>query len=201
METITPFNDTFKNDPCLVSVCMGPNNKTIMEYPYTPLYAVYKYIINPAFLGTVTQQIRSCSDDVERDRLKRSLPYMTFAALMVYRRTEHIIRPTGAVILDIDHLKSIEDAEALKNELFNDSHLNPLLVFISPSGLGVKAVISRPLSASLTNVEAQRNNQRGVNAYFNTHYASRYGTCADPQGTELVKCCNLCHDPNALFRS
>lgn len=195
-----PFIDGYKTDPCLVSVCMGPNYKTVMEYPYTPLYAVYQYIANPHFLGSVTQLIRNCSDAAQRAKLKGSLPYMTFAAIMEHRSTEHIIRPSGIVILDIDHLKSPEDAETLKNELFNDEHLKPRLVFVSPSGLGVKAVIVRPLSAFLTNNEAQRNNQLGVNAYFNTHYASRYGTSADPQGTELVKCCSLCHDPNALFR-
>lgn len=200
MELQTPFSDQFKTDPCLVSVCMGPNYKTVMEYPYTPLYAVYQYIIDPAFLGGITQQIRSCSDHAQRAKLKGSLPYMTFAALMEYRRTEYIIRPTGTLILDIDHLKSFEDAEALKNELFNDQNLKPRLVFVSPSGLGVKAVITRPLSAFATNEMGQRNNQNGVNAYFNQHYAARYGTTADPQGSELVKCCSLCHDPKALFQ-
>lgn len=191
----------FKYDPLIVSVCQGPNNKAIMDYPFTPLHVVAEIIRNPKYLKGITDEIRKYVDDkAKRDILKASLPYFTFGCQSHYRKTEYVLRPTGLCMLDIDKLASFELAEDLKKTLAQDADLDPKLIYISPSGRGVKALINRPLNPTMTIVEAQRNNQQMVNHVFNHRYAAKYGVYADDSGSDLVRSCSICHDNNVIFK-
>lgn len=199
----SPFKEDFTKDPCLVSVCLGGINNTWLTYPFTPLEAVAEFIRNPIYLGKITAEIRAAveaGDKELKDHLKSSLAYMMYPALAERRRTELIFRPNSLFCLDIDHLDSLKSAEALKQELFNDEHLDARLAFISPSGRGVKVLIRRPLIPHLSIVEAQKEGQNCINEYFNSTYGSRYGVMADAASIDLVRTCYLCHDAGVLFR-
>ena len=78
----------------------------------------------------------------EYRRLKQErLPYVTPCGTFSYRNSQSLVCPSGLIVLDVDGLDSMREAEELRAALFYDQFLNPALTFISPSGRGVKAFV------------------------------------------------------------
>lgn len=106
------------------------------------------------------------------------------------------MRPSGLVVVDIDHLPSVTQTERLREALFADACLRPALVFVSPTGRGVKAFVpwSEPDIAPGT---------RWAMNYVACIYGEEMGFGSggvDTSGKDLVRACFLCHDSGALLR-
>ena len=115
----------------------------------------------------------------------------------VRRRSDCLEELSGLVVVDIDHLESTEEAEILRQELFDDPYLCPALAFISPSGLGVKAFIPHASEQNATD------GIRWAMNYVHCMYDSNHrqpGKGVDTSGKDLVRSCFLCHDEGALLR-
>lgn len=86
----------------------------------------------------------------KRDPLKKNLPTVEFNSICKgIHKDKNVERVTGYIVMDIDHLdadKSVAETMAvqLRDNLFNNERLGVVLSFISPSGDGVKAVVSVP---------------------------------------------------------
>jgi hypothetical protein len=81
-------------------------------------------------------QLRSEKDENRRKELKMSLPAMTFSGTFKERKDEALIRHSGYVCLDFDH---VVNPEMLKAELAKRSYI--YAAWVSPSGEGVKALV------------------------------------------------------------
>jgi hypothetical protein len=69
---------------------------------------------------------------------KNQLPACSFGGVFSYRNEKSLIKFSGLACLDFDKLSGIEDANQIKDNLISDPCL--YACFISPSGVGVKAV-------------------------------------------------------------
>lgn len=118
----------------------GATGKTVKSATLTPLRTlelneVYQLITANKRLITLTQAIREAAlqgDDNNCRMLKQqTLPYVTPCGVFTRRRSDCLKLPSGLVVVDVDHLDSPDEAGRLKQLLFKDPYLAPVLVFIS----------------------------------------------------------------------
>ncbi len=156
---------------------------TVVPQMTVTLEQVFNLISENADIERMTQAVRAASD--LRAAKATMLPYITPCGVFSYRKASALVKQSGLVPLDIDHLSSLEEAELLRDELFNDPYLLPMLTFVSPSGRGVKAFILKNEDFSLR--------------YAMDYVRMMYGNC-DTSGKDVARSCFLCHDAAAKCR-
>ena len=184
----------------------GATGKTVKSATLTPLRTlelneVYQLITANKRLITLTQAIREAAlqgDDNNCRMLKQqTLPYVTPCGVFTRRRSDCLTESSGLVVVDIDHLESAEETENLRQQLFDDPYLCPALVFISPTGRGVKAFV--PCLHGQNPAEGIQWAMNYVHCMYDTEN-TQPGKGVDTSGKDLVRACFLCHDPKALLR-
>ena len=180
--------------------------KSVKSATLTPLRTVeltevYKLITSNERLAALTLEIRKASlqGDEPLCRLlkQQTLPYVTPCGVFTRRRSDCLQESSGLVVVDIDHLESAEEADMLRQKLFDDPYLHPVLVFVSPTGQGVKAFVPCP------SVQNSSDGIRWAMSYVHCMYDTDHqqpGKGVDTSGKDPVRACFLCHDANALFR-
>ena len=123
---------------------------------------------------------------------------MTPCGVFTRRRSDCIEETSGLVVVDVDHLESNEEAKKLRQLLFEDPYLHPVLVFISPTGKGVKAFV--PCAPGQSATDGIRWAMSYVHCMYDTDHRNS-GKGVDTSGKDLVRSCFLCHDPEALIRT
>ena len=156
---------------------------------------VYQLITCNEPLRLATLQVRNAADI--RAAKASLLPYVTPCGVFTRRRSDCLKLPSGLVVVDVDHLDSPDEAGRLKQLLFKDPYLAPVLVFISPTGRGVKAFVPCPIGKDST--EAVRWAMNYVHCMYDAEN-TQPGKGVDTSGKDLVRACFLCHDPKALLR-
>ena len=175
---------------------------TLTPYKEITLQEVYKLITSSERLKTLTETVRRAAENGDEKAYRmlkqQTLPYVTPCGIFTRRRSDCLEELSGLVVVDIDHLESTEEAEILRQELFDDPYLCPALAFISPSGLGVKAFIPHASEQNATD------GIRWAMNYVHCMYDSNHrqpGKGVDTSGKDLVRSCFLCHDEGALLRT
>lgn len=166
------------------------------------LKEVCELITNNPRLAALTLEIRNAAarGDLEACRMlkQQTLPYVTPCGVFTRRKSDCISQLSGLGVVDIDHLSSTQEAEELKQLLFDDPYLKPELVFVSPTGRGVKAFVPYPQGVDAT--EGIRWAMHYVHCMYDTEEGTKNGTGVDTSGKDLVRSCFLCHDPKARIR-
>jgi len=85
------------------------------------------------------EKIRTVKDKDKRNEIKKNLPAITFSGVFAYRNKDKLIKSTTFAVLDFDNLPNPEE---VKRHIFEDEHI--MAAWISPSGNGVKAIITIP---------------------------------------------------------
>ena len=121
------------------------------------------------------------------------------------RAAKASLKTSGLVVVDIDHLDSLQEAEQMRRTLFDDPFLCPVLCFVSPGGRGVKAFVPyRQEHAADAAQNAAESMYWAMNyvemAYGGDTQDKPTGKGVDTSGKDIVRACFLCHDPEALFR-
>ncbi len=170
---------------------------TLKPYAEVDVAQLHQYITTNEELHALTDAVRAAPD--MREAKARLLPYVLPCGTFSYRNRDSLVKPSGLLPIDVDHLPSHEEAVELRQRLFDDPMLRPVLCFISPSGLGVKAFVPYTLPPEGT---------EDVNAYVceQINWAMQYvnrlygGQHVDTSGKDLARACFLCHDADALCR-
>lgn len=123
----------------------------------------------------------------------------------IRRNCRSLLKTSGLVVVDIDHLDSLQEAEQMRRTLFDDPFLCPVLCFVSPGGRGVKAFVPyRQEHAADAAQNAAESMYWAMNyvemAYGGDTQDKPTGKGVDTSGKDIVRACFLCHDPEALFR-
>lgn len=180
--------------------------RTVKSATLTPLRTInleeiYKLITSNEKLTALTLEVRNAAlwGDENTSRLlkQQTLPYVTPCGVFTRRRSDCLEEASGLVVVDIDHLESTEEAEKLRQLLFDDPYLCPALVFVSPTGQGVKAFVPCAIGQSAT--DGIRWAMNYVHCMYDTDH-QQSGKGVDTSGKDLVRSCFLCHDPGALIR-
>ena len=105
------------------------------------------------------------------------------------RNDKALISHSGLLCIDFDHLQSID---LLRNQLLQDEYFDKQMLFVSPSGDGLKWII--PIDTKQTTlsnyfVEVANNIQQ------------TYGIEVDKSGRDISRACFLSYDPQAYINS
>ena len=137
-----------------------------------------------------TQQLRLISDKNDNRKYKAShFPYVTFSGTFSKRNEKALIKHSGLIAIDFDHL---EDVETTKLQLLKDVHFPTELLFVSPNGNGLKWIIS------IDNFE-KYNHLEMFNAIYN-YIKDTYSIEIDKACKDISRATFLCYDPDAYIR-
>jgi hypothetical protein len=151
------------------------------------LVQVYNLIRGKDY-GKQTAFLRSISDEAEARKFKAThFNYVTFSGTFSQRNDQFLKKHSGLLTLDFDHL---QDVEALKFSLLHDEYFETELLFVSPSGDGLKWIIPIDLDKG-THAEWFR----AVSQYIRTTYQLE----TDKSGINPSRACFLPYDPDVYI--
>ena len=135
----------------------------------------------------------AAGDTAKAEGLKTNLEGFTASGVFAPTRAKiNLKEPTGCIILDVDHLASTAEAEATRDTLGTDPHV--LAAFVSPSGLGVKAIVY--VGTCPDDAEA-----KAAWPSLAEYLATAYSIQTDPSGKDVCRLCFVSHDPGAIIRT
>lgn len=170
------------------------------KYPYqvVNLIDVFNYIISD-YAKDRTREYRGIKLDKYRRQFKADkFDYCTFSGIFSIRADKAIIQHSGYICLDFDHLK---DVEATFRQLKEDQYFDTLLLFRSPSGDGLKWVISFTDSYFRYGNDGEslgEYQERFFISLYN-YIFNHYDVEVDKHCRNLSRACFLPHDPDAFL--
>ena len=136
-----------------------------------------------------TRRLSELSDKDQRRAFKSTqFDYVTFSGTFRKRGRNHLIKYSGLICLDFDHLTDVED---LFKRLLQDEYFDTLLLFRSPSGNGLKWIIHINIQDSSQHEE-----------FFESlvcYCQQTYGVTPDEHCRDLGRACFLPYDPDAYL--
>ena len=170
------------------------------KHPYqvVNLIDVFNYIISD-YAKDRTNELRTIKDDRYRRQYKANkFDYCTFSGIFSVRTDKAIIQHSGLICLDFDHLK---DVEAIFEALKKDTYFETLLLFRSPSGDGLKWVISFHDSYFRYGKDGESYSDYQVRFFAGlyNYIFNHYDVEVDRSCRNLSRACFLPHDPAAYL--
>ena len=156
-------------------------------YRNTTLKEIYHYITTSNEAQKHTLQLRQLPPQQARMHKQTKFHYVTFSGTFSYCADKDLIEHSGLLCLDFDHVSNIQQ---LKQKLLEDQQIETQLLFTSPSGDGLKWVIS-------IDTELCRHEEY-YTAVVNYIYQT-YGVHADVSCKNLSRACFLPYDPYAYL--
>ena len=156
-------------------------------------------------LEECTRIVRNMSPEEYSDKMRGKgnyLPSVTFGGEFSQRRGENLLAASGLICLDIDKLDKLDkpgmDVETLREQLSKDTEIGLRLLFVSPSGKGLKLVCKT--SGKITDAKSYTREFKTLNAYISQKYDIPIGEGAglDPI-KDITRSCLLCYDPQSVF--
>ncbi|WKN29753.1 BT4734/BF3469 family protein [Porifericola rhodea] len=170
----------------MFSYYKGPVSNTLPEKNVS-LLEVFHMIQGTQFLKR-TEYLRTLKDSVAARSFKaKHFDYVTFSGLFSKRNDRSLLKHSGLVAIDFDHVDQVAD---LKNQLLEDKYFETELLFTSPSGDGIKWIIS----IDLTEVTHKEYFQ-AVSAYIEHNYKLKI----DSAGKDVSRACFLPYDNEAYI--
>ena len=151
------------------------------------LLDAYNYIVGHQ-AEHCTNTLRSITDKSYAKSYKtNNFNYCTFSGVFNKRDDKFLVKHSGLLCIDFDHL---DDVEETKRKLLNDAYFVTQLLFVSPSGDGLKWAVSIDLT--------EASHENWFNAISN-YLMETYSLKADPQCRNVSRACFLPHDPNCFI--
>lgn len=155
---------------------------------------IFKYLISD-YAKATTERCRAIKDQKERSKFKAfNFDYITPGGIFRSRNEKDIIRESGYIVIDFDH---IPDPDGLIVKLAKDDNFETVLAFRSPSGDGVKWIVSRPIL--LLKEDGKPYSHTEFFTILSNYARKYYGVEADPSGKDICRACFLPHDPHAFL--
>ena len=159
---------------------------------YLSLENVFFAIKEAEFKSEITE-IRNCLKENHKnksDELKNSLLGFTVSAIFdEKRRKERVIKYYGVMVLDIDDLKDEEEVERIKKEVEKIEYTK--MVFVSPSGLGLKIIVET------NNTDVERHTE--VYKKLVNYYENQLNVEFDSQTCDVSRLCFFSCDETAYY--
>ena len=164
-----------------ISVFKSPIQNTQPSGEFS-LMDIYIGIKSDKYKG-ITDKVRNGSNE----KIK-ILPFFTPSGTFSSRKTNALICYSGIICIDGDHCDV-----GLKDTIAGDTFLNPSMIFISPSGNGLKIFIK------INNSTAENHLQHlaAITKYLYDNYQLE----ADQKCKDVARACFLCHDPDVYYSS
>lgn len=151
------------------------------------LLDAYKYIVGN-YAKQRTEKLRSISNTKQSRFFKAAnFDYCTFSGTFTDRSNKALIKHSGLLCLDFDHLNNVQ---TLFQRLLNDDYFDTQLLFRSPSGDGLKWIIS---------IEDNPTTHSNFFTAVANYILQTYGIVVDKSGRDISRACFLPYDPNAYL--
>jgi hypothetical protein len=135
-----------------------------------------------------TAKLRAITDVVQARKFKAAnFDYCTFSGTFESRSDKALIKHSGLLCVDFDHLNSVS---ALFSRLLQDDYFDTQLLFRSPSGDGLKWIIS---------IDTKTATHGDYFAAVANYILQTYGVAVDKSGRDISRACFLPHDPQAFI--
>lgn len=135
-----------------------------------------------------TKTIRSITDQKLAKTFKAShFDYVTFSGTFTQRNNQSLIRHSGLLTIDLDH---VTDLPGLRRALLNDHLLDTELLFVSPSGNGLKWIVA---------IDPELHAHGLWFLAIANYLLITYQVEADASGKDLSRACFLPHDPEVYI--
>jgi len=135
-----------------------------------------------------TLNIRQLQDKAKsRDFKAQSFDYVTFSGTFRKRSDKDLLKHSGLITIDFDH---VQDIEQLKQTLLNDEYFDTELLFVSPSGDGLKWIIS---------IDLTRGSHQLLFKAIAAYIKKTYNLEADKSGKDISRACFLPYDNNIFI--
>jgi hypothetical protein len=186
-----PQSPQISKSPCspfspLFSFFKAPINN-IKPHSETTLRKVYNAIVGNYYRDR-TQKLRAISDAAQARKFKAAnFDYCTFSGTFTSRNDKALVKHSGLLCVDFDHVNSIS---TLFNRLLQDDYFDTQLLFRSPSGDGLKWIIS---------IDTAQATHSDFFAAVANYILRTYGVSVDKSGRDISRACFLPHDPDAYI--
>jgi hypothetical protein len=151
------------------------------------LFEMYTFIRDVTFAHK-TEELRAITDKKEAKQYKvNNFDYVTFSGTFSNREDKSLIKHSGLITIDLDELSNLEE---VKLQLLNDEYFETELLFTSPSGDGLKWIVSIDLMKA-THLEYFN----GISNYLLTTYKLK----VDASGKDVSRACFVPHDRNCYI--
>jgi len=183
---VAPSNQPFCFLPSAFSFFKSPITNTIPHSQAT-LRQIYNAITGNYYKARTTH-LRNLTNPKEARIFKASnFDYCTFSGTFTTRNDKAIIKHSGLLCIDFDHLQNLSE---IKNRLLADEYFETQLLFTSPSGNGLKWVIS---------IDTGTATHSDYFAAVSNYIKQTYQIEVDKSGRDLSRACFLPHDPQAYI--
>lgn len=137
----------------------------------------------------VTTELRKIKDHKLAQVFKlQNFRIATFGGVFSTRKVSGLAIASGYMILDIDGLESEAQVQDVRYFLIHDKRIRSKMVFISPSGRGVKDVIAIDSSKGLS--------FKDYFSWVSMYLQFEFGIEIDRSGSDISRACYLPYDPD-----
>ncbi|MBP6356233.1 MAG: hypothetical protein KA303_02960 [Paludibacter sp.] len=151
------------------------------------LVQVYKYIVGD-YAKVRTEKLRCFSDQKQARQYKATnFDYCTFSGIFQTRNDKALVNHSGLLCIDFDHLQNVD---LLRNQLLQDEYFETQLLFVSPSGDGLKWIIS---------INTAKASHSEFFAAVANYILQTYKVEVDKSGRDISRACFLPYDPQAFI--
>jgi len=161
--------------------------KNTVPHKSATLLQIYNAITGD-FYKERTDKLRSITDPRQARQFKaNNFDYCTFSGVFTSRNDKNLVQHSGLMAVDFDHLPNLEE---VRQALLADDYFDTQLLFVSPSGDGLKWII--PIDTSTT----------PHSEYFAAvanYILQTYCIEVDKSGRDISRACFLAYDPNAFI--
>ena len=156
------------------------------------LLDAYNYIVGE-YAKQRTEKLRGIKDPKQARQFKAStFDYCTFSGMFQTRNDKTLISHSGLLCIDFDHLQNVD---LLRKQLLQDEYFETQLLFVSPSGDGIKWIIQISPPVGDLGGFSHSNYFAAVANYI----LRTYGVEVDKSGRDISRACFLPHDPQAYI--
>ncbi len=170
----------------LFSFFKAPVRNTI-PYKSICLLHAYNYIVGE-YAKQRTEKLRTITDPKQARQFKATnFDYCTFSGMFTTRNDKELVNDSGLLCVDFDHLQNVD---LLRNQLLQDEYFETQLLFVSPSGDGLKWIIS---------INTAKASHSEFFAAVANYILQTYKVEVDKSGRDISRACFLAYDPNAFI--
>ena len=151
------------------------------------LHQVFELITSDKY-KKITEELRAITNVKEARKFKANrFDYVTFQEYLKNVSDNNLLKHSNLLTIDFDHLENLQE---LRTQLLNDEYFETEMLFISPSGDGLKWIIRIDIS-EVTHSE-----------YFTAvanYIKHNYNIEVDQSGKDVSRACFLPYDPTAFL--
>lgn len=161
--------------------------KNTLPHKTVSLAKVYNAITGE-YYKQHTEKLRSITDVVQARKYKAAnFDYCTFSGVFTARNDKSLVTHSELMCIDFDH---VQNTDTLRQALLADEYFDTQLLFVSPSGDGLKWIIE---------IDTRKAPHGEYFASVANYILQTYSVEVDKSGKDISRACFLPFDPNAFI--